>query len=286
MILAALEYFDNIIIDSLAADPEVCGVVLGDLFCNQRMFAGGEAELEETVRQAKAAGLAVWYQTPRYLTDPVYDLTLERIRFWKKHGLIDGVILQDIGLLSELAEDSCVKCSGGKAAGQTEAKRAGFLAESLGLIWGFMGVARNRAENLMHYEYLESLAPVTIALTRTDLEPVFRGKGIPACMIYGHMKYATVNRECYYLYETGCDKPDCGRRCLEGKLAMENKLLGVKMSVNGHLLNKRYEYQDPAAVVKAAADSGRPVLLYAEGMAEFRGRRDALLEARDASPEE
>ncbi len=256
MILAALEYYDNTIIDDLAADPAVCGVVLGDLFCSRRMFAGGEAEMEDLVRRAKAAGLAVWYQTPRYLTDPVYDRTLERIRFWKSRGLADGVILQDIGLLGAMAPDADENAPGG----------------GLSLIWGFMGVARNRAENLMHYEYLESLAPVTIALTRTDHEPAFRAAGIPACMIYGHMTYSTVNRECYYLYETGCDAADCGRRCLEGSLHMQNQLLGFDMTVDGHLLNRKYDYADPAAVTKAAADSGRPVLLYAKGPEEFHAR--------------
>ena len=61
--IIALETYDEKIIDKIEKNEEVDGAVLGDMYCNYRMFPGGSAEIEDRMRQLKKAGKKVYYQT-------------------------------------------------------------------------------------------------------------------------------------------------------------------------------------------------------------------------------
>lgn len=218
--IAALEVYDAAVLRALCENTEVTGAVLGDPLCTYRMFAGGEAELADCMHQLKDAGREVYYQTPCYLTDEVYLRTLRQLHYWAEHDLLDGVLLQDIGLLAALGREKF----------------------SPGLIWSMAGEGRSRASNLMHYQLLQSLARVRIADDQPRHLELFEKFGIPALPVYGRLDYDTVNRLCYYTYENDLYGEDCGRACLKGEQHLVNEVFHQDMTVDGYFLGKRYTY--------------------------------------------
>lgn len=87
---------------------EVCdvatGVILGDLFCQKRMFAHEWFDLPDLARQAKNRGVRVVFQTPTYNTPRTLELTLSAIRKLADADLLDAVLVHDIGVLTQLRE--------------------------------------------------------------------------------------------------------------------------------------------------------------------------------------
>ena len=192
--IIALETYDEKIIDKIEKNEEVDGAVLGDMYCNYRMFPGGSAEIEDRMRQ---------------------------------------------------------------------------LNDGLQLIWSYMGVARNRAVNLLHYQFLRTLAPVTIAVDKPSHYRILREHGIDTMLMYGRITYATVNRLCYYTYENNLYGIDCKRACLQGKQHMINETFNLDMSVDGYLLGKKYIYTEAEEY---------PDLLYAQNYEECMERIQVLKE--------
>lgn len=87
---------------------EVCahatGVILGDLFCQKRMFANEWFDLQDMARLAKEKGVQVIFQTPTYNTPRTLEPTLSAIRKLSGAGLLNAVLVHDVGVLVQLKE--------------------------------------------------------------------------------------------------------------------------------------------------------------------------------------
>lgn len=87
---------------------EVCdhatGVILGDLFCQKRMFANEWFDLQDFAQLAKAKGTRVIFQTPTYNTPRTLEATLSAVRKLAGAGLLDAVLVHDVGVLVQLAD--------------------------------------------------------------------------------------------------------------------------------------------------------------------------------------
>jgi hypothetical protein len=79
------------------------GVTLGDLFCQKRMFANEWFDVPDFARMAREQGLRVIFQTPVYNTARSIEPTLSLIRKLVAAGLLDVVLVHDIGVLNELS---------------------------------------------------------------------------------------------------------------------------------------------------------------------------------------
>jgi len=62
-------------------DVQVAGIILGDPFCEYRMFKHGDVDLVSLAEKAKAVGKVVVYQTPVYLTHPNFEKTFSTTNF-------------------------------------------------------------------------------------------------------------------------------------------------------------------------------------------------------------
>lgn len=244
--IVALETYDEKTVAAIGENEAISGAVMGDPFCNYRMFPGGAQEMEARMRQMKAAGKGVYYQTPCYLTDERLEDTVQKIRYWNSIKLLDGVLLQDVGLLHILGREKT----------------------GLELIWSYLGIARNGAVNLLSCEFLQSLAPAVIATDRPGRYRAMKEHGIPAIWLYGKITYSTMNRLCYYTYENNLYGKDCGRACLAGRQRMVNGTFQMEMSVDGYMLGKKYIYTESDL---------EPGILYAkdyeECLARIAGKR-------------
>lgn len=54
--IIALELYDEKIINKIGKNKDIDGTVLGDMYCNYRMFPGGSVEIEDRMGQLKKAG--------------------------------------------------------------------------------------------------------------------------------------------------------------------------------------------------------------------------------------
>lgn len=243
--IAALETYDETIITEIVKNPKLTGALLGDCFCQRRMFAGGFEEMTELLRLLKDGGKRCWIQTPCYLTDPALVQTMDRLSYWHSRGWVDTVLLQDMGLLRMLHRQ----------------------IPELPLIWSFMGAARTRTENILHYQFLNTIAPISVAVNRPEHSAAMRQSGLSVALTYGRIYYATINRICYYTYENGLYGQDCGRACLTGSQRLVNERFHQDMSVDGYLLGMNYQYGEAAAILREQKLSGNPLLVYAKDYA-------------------
>ena len=86
----------------LAEKLPISGIILGDLFCQKRMFEYADFSLSEIARQARELNLQIIFQTPLYLTSKNFEQTFHLISYLSEANLVDGVFLHDIGLLQRL----------------------------------------------------------------------------------------------------------------------------------------------------------------------------------------
>lgn len=79
------------------------GVILGDLFCQKRMFENEWFDLFELAQMARQLGFNVIFQTPAYNTTRTAEATLSLARKLAASSLIDAAFAQDIGMVEAMA---------------------------------------------------------------------------------------------------------------------------------------------------------------------------------------
>jgi hypothetical protein len=80
------------------------GIILGDLFCQKRMFENDLFDLLDIARSAKDLGFEVVFQTPVYNTTRTMDPTLALIRKLAGDGRLDAILVHDIGVVQAIQE--------------------------------------------------------------------------------------------------------------------------------------------------------------------------------------
>lgn len=213
----ALDQYSKEDIDKISQIPSIDGVILGDLYCNKRMFEFGEHELIDIARSAQKCGLQCVYQTPRYLTERNFTNIMQLILYLYKEHLISKIIVQDIGAAIYIRKN----CS------------------HLPIIWGYMGISRNGAENLLHYSFLKENGITEIETDRVSRVPYLMELGFEIMLMKEHVTYKTVNRECYYMYQNEIYDGKCNRMCLFAPCSLVNEKCGFDFSIDGYTLGKQ-----------------------------------------------
>jgi hypothetical protein len=80
------------------------GIVLGDLFCQKRMFENEWFDLPGLAEHARRVGFDVIFQSPAYNTTRTMESTLALIRKLAQSGLIDAVLVHDIGMVEAMRD--------------------------------------------------------------------------------------------------------------------------------------------------------------------------------------
>lgn len=198
------------------------GIVLGDLYCNKRMFDYSGHELIDFARKICELGLQCVYQTPRYLTERNFDTEMQLVLYLYSETLISKVIVQDIGAISYLRR----------------------TCPDLTIVWGYMGISRNGAENLLGYSFLKEKGITEIETDRVTRVPYLKQLGLEVMIMKEHVTYRTVNRECYFMHENEIHDGNCERACLKNRMSLVNKQCGFDFSIDGYTLGKEYKALD------------------------------------------
>ena len=218
----ALDQYTKDDIVKISDVPSIDGVVLGDLYCNKRMFEFSDHELIDFARLARGLGIHCVYQTPRYLTERNFERVMQLVQYLQKECLIEKVIVQDVGATSYIRR----------------------MCPDLPIIWGYMGISRNGAENLLIYSFLRDNGITEIETDRVTRIPYLLELGLEVLLMQEHVTYKTVNRECYYMHEKEIYDRNCRRMCLKSTSALVNEKCGFDFSIDGYTLGKQYEPLD------------------------------------------
>lgn len=219
------------------------GLILGDLFCQRRMFENGEWGIPKYAEIIKQQGLQVILQTPMYLTPESLDRCVRLISYLLQSKVLDAVLLQDIGLLNILAKKY----------------------PALTLCWSRMGKGRGGMISLQFVELLHKLGVSAMELDSKVRAEAAIEIGMGVWQIYGNLKYKTLWRECYTCYQLEIEPENCGCSCETPLELVSNQL---KMTVNGHVLGEKIEY--PQNIVQAWDNSERMVI-YAKTITNLKG---------------
>ncbi|MEE1086818.1 MAG: hypothetical protein U0L05_06595 [Schaedlerella sp.] len=218
--IIGIEVYDRDVIRKICEHPQIDGVVIGDLYCQKRMFENGIYDMFAYIDILKSCGEKVIFQTPRYITDRNMEEEIEKVRFLVENKQIDAVIVQDIGVAAEIAE----------------------ILPDLELIWGKMGYNRNPVANRSFFEFLKQYRVYSVETADPKRKQVFQAMGLNVYTMVGDLKYQSVNRECYYLYQNDIFDKKCDRGCLKRKQELVQVNGRIQMTVDGYMLGRRYDY--------------------------------------------
>src|SRR5215204_6379483 len=75
------------------------GVILGDLFCQKRMFENEWFDLLDFAQRARSLGLEVVFQSPAYNTTRTVEQTVSLVRKLAGESLLDAALVHDVGVV-------------------------------------------------------------------------------------------------------------------------------------------------------------------------------------------
>ena len=231
-------------IQSVEAD----GFVVGDPFCQYRMFRYGNPEMIDFVRKTTGFGREIIYQTPVYITDRNFHATVKLIRYLHEEFNVKKILVQDIGLTDYIVKSGL----------------------ELDIIWGHWGRNRN---SMVNYDYIDFLIRSGITAIETNMPGrivAFSERKLPVYAVYGNTVYNTVSRSCYNSYMLNSFDGICSRECI--KESMELRCENLHMTIDGHILGRKYQYPTDEKYFLAVKQHTESVIIYAVNFLEAEKR--------------
>lgn len=232
--------------------PDVDGWILGDPFCNYRMFPHGDSQLDDALRAVLQAGKEAVCQTPMYVTDRTFAAESRRLGyFYEVHG-VRTYLIQDVGLALWAQEN----------------------LPGARLIWSRLGRSRNSIMNRDLPEFLRQLGVFGMESDRPGRISRISQCGMSAWAVYGDLTYSTLSRECYSQYLLDWFDGCCRRECWTQEMFLVKD--AFRMRVDGHLLGTELTYQDSPDFWQAVRTQAAGIALYAEDFQDAGARLEVL----------
>lgn len=216
LIYVGLRSYNEESIQKIIAE-DVDGVVLGDGFCNRRMFPYGDYDLKKYINQVLAGGKMVVYQTPCFLTDDKIDAQMQLIEYLSSYDNV-MIYVQDLGIASMLSEKY----------------------PQMKLCWSRLGKFRVDILNQSFAAGLKELNVDYAEINDPAKTEILISQGIIPCFIFGQVSYQSFGRLCYSMYETDTISGDCGRICLSDEYSLRDTRFGNEISLSGYILGEEY----------------------------------------------
>lgn len=240
-----LDYYSGRGLEEILSAQGIAGVVLGDLFCQRRMFDLGEMGFMNAVRRTYAAGREIVYQTPLYVTPENFTAVCDTLGFLNAFGS-GTVLVQDIGLAEKIS--------------------AQYTA--LKPVWNRMGRSREYAFSDEYFRFLRSCGVEGFETDSPAMAERLSQSGLMPWLVYGNLYYRTMGRVCYTKYQTGCSDDGCAALCRRSALRMQlADDPPYSMTVDGYMLGEQLWYSDE---IPAAADKAQKVVVYARDLDELK----------------
>lgn len=215
--MVCCETYNEKRVDSLCQSEEVKGIILGDLFCQKRMFENGIVDLILFMKMVMFTEKELLYQLPLYVTGRNLSEVISILKLISRHSQNIYAIVQDFGMAEVIGRDF----------------------PGIKLVWGEMGRTR---ENRFSDSFLNFLKIKGFYGMETScIEFARRLAAFNIIPFYKNAKltYQTVGRNCYFQYQTGnCDS----EACRQGKYELETEDSSFSMTIDGYMLGKKNTY--------------------------------------------
>ena len=252
-IVAGLEYYNEKILDGLLMRPDITGIVLGDLFCNRKMFDGGSCELLDMINKVGKSEKTLYLQTPVYLTDNLFLELKDLLGFVDKNYPGSVISTQDYGVVSYVGRE----------------------CKSLSVMWNQFGRSRENYHNRFFFDFLKEMG---VQFIESDDENTIQqaiSSGLNVNAIHGKYSYVTFGRKCYLCYELHRSPENCKRLCRSTSFELIKADSDLRLSIDGYLLGTKHVYKDnPLALIKRY--SINTMMLYAENIEALLDKLDNI----------
>lgn len=215
------------------------GYILGDAFCNKRMFRHGDLGLMDAIDSASLSNKEIIYQTPMYLTDRAFAKETEKIVYLYEKKGVKKLLVQDIGLIVWLKKH----------------------IPDIQLIWSRLGKTRNSIMNHGFVEFLQSIGITSMEVESPEKARAIAAYNIDVCSVDGYLNYMTLSRDCYNNYLLNRFDGTCRRECLRADTTLLRD--NFQMSVDGHFLGLQIKYDDRPEFFQTLQNCAASVMLYA-----------------------
>jgi hypothetical protein len=175
-----------------ALEGRATGVILGDLFCQKRMFENEWFDIFDFARRARSLGLDVVFQTPAYNTTRTMEQTVSLARKLAGESLLDAALVHDVGVAEALAE-----------------------FEAVGLWWDRFAFNRDIVPSAYLVDFLLEHRVSRVELVRASQVGEVAGRGCGALLYAYGPEVASFGRVCYteYFLDEPCERKIlCGSR--------------------------------------------------------------------------
>ncbi len=238
MIVGFAEYTDEII-DGIINHELINAVVMGDPFCNKKMYEYGRNTMLEMIRALLDQHKDVIYQTPRYITERNFDEEMQLVEYLVHKLGVRRILVQDIGVVDYVHSK------------MPEAE----------LIWSMWGRSRM---NMINAGFVSTLRNLGVQYIENDImqrNAAFESLGVIPYYVARGVHYTTLNRECYSKYLEGNFSCECYHECkAEQILKYKNDWT---MTVDGYVLNRIYRK-------KEVPEYSDRTVVYVKDMQEFK----------------
>lgn len=237
-----LDRYDGTDFMKIISDTSIKGIVLGDLFCNNRMFKNGIMDLITLIDMLDGHKKTLIFQCPIYVTSRDMEQINFLLEYIGRKNIKTLVIVHDIGCVNMI---------------RRKFKR-------YGIIWGRMARFRDYTLNRDFLELLKIIGVSGIELCDLNYRELVEKSGLIPYVVYGEMKYQTIGRQCYNKYQDlGC----CREDCLSGKYSMNDTESNFKMSINGYIMGERFVYTKENIITD---DDAAEQVIYASGIERYK----------------
>lgn len=260
LIYVGLRQYNYETLNLLLDDERINGVVLGDGFCNKRMFPHGDYDLLKYIEQADNRKKAIFYQTPCFLTDNKLNRQLQILDFLKSCRNV-WVLVQDLGM----------------------AYLIGRKYPELKLCWSRLGKFR---VDILNADFINSLSKLKVGYMEIEDENKVEklvANGVIPCFMYGKVSYQSFGRICYSCYETDTPVSGCERICLTKQYSIRDTQFLNEISLNGFVLGEKYsvsieEKEKAVDMVKSNPSSEILIGIYGKNLQDVEYKIDSWKE--------
>lgn len=234
--------FENIILGAFD------GLIIGDPFCEKRMFPYGEAQMTQFFMECKNRDIKIIYQSPMYLTDAVLSKETDRVAFLYEKMNVRCFLVQDIGLVTWIHEKY----------------------PKAEMIWSRYGRTRNSMLNGDFLLYLKEIGIRSYETNKLSRVRAISSLGLRPYAVFGWPSYQTINRECYSLYMENIYNCMCLRQCWREEVCLKHG--AQKISIDGYMLGLKLTYENNPEFLQEIRNYGVDVMCWFADIRDAEGR--------------
>jgi len=219
-IYIGLDIYDYKDFNYILANTQCDGLILGDLFCENRMFENGNNDLIKFFDILSKTKKDIIYQLPYYIT------SRNRTQIMNNLKTLQALKPDAIILVTDVGYANLIKNT----------------YTTFRLSWSNMQRNRENSRNEYTYEFLKELGVDYIETPEKDTINNIRSHGIEPWLVYGFTRYKTFGRVCYVQQQLSQNLPECRKTCIDSGYSLVEDRTGYELTMDGYILGKKFEY--------------------------------------------